>query len=174
MRFPERMLESAGLQLAGQVDGQKPRKGIDRRLVSGHRAVAFRKTSIWQSCRTRMTGAVLRDGLSTLSLGGAEMLACPHCSAPIDLREIRHEGLLATHRFCPVCKQPFEVDTRTKKRQALFLVILLISLVLTVLSYIYGRTWAPFAVASYFLAGGVLYYGNRNVQLVKSPWNRMS
>lgn len=100
------------------------------------------------------------------------MPACPHCSTSIDLSKIKHEGLFAAHRICPVCKQSFEVDTTTKRRQAVFMVILLVSLVLTVLLYIDGWKWVPYAVASYFLAGAVLYWGNKNLRLIKSIRNR--
>ena len=97
----------------------------------------------------------------------AAMLTCPHCSGAIDMRQAKHEGLFATHRACPSCRRFFDLDARTKTRQALMLATLAVALVLTVLTYFHGRFWAPFAVASYCLAGAVLYYGNKKMYLVE-------
>jgi hypothetical protein len=96
------------------------------------------------------------------------MLSCPHCGAPIDFRKIRHEGLFETRRTCPGCNQSFDLDARTKKRQAIIMVVLVLCFALTVLTYIYGAYWTALAVASYCLFGGILIYGNRRIYLVKS------
>lgn len=96
------------------------------------------------------------------------MLSCPHCGAPIELRKIKHEGLLASYRICPTCDGAFEVDPKTKKRQGAFIILALVSLVLTVLAYTDGWMWLPYALMSYLLLGGVVYHGNKRVLLMKS------
>ena len=96
------------------------------------------------------------------------MPACPHCCNPIDLRRIKHQGLLVSHRICPTCDQAFEVDPKTKRRQAGFIVLALISLVLTVLMYGDAKRWLPYAMPSYLLLGAAIYYGNKKVYFVKS------
>jgi len=95
------------------------------------------------------------------------MLSCPHCNASINFREIGYEGLFATHRICPNCNQYFDLDARTKGRQVVILVILVLCLVLTILTYVYGGYWTSLAVASYLLFGGVLVYGSKKMYLVK-------
>ena len=96
------------------------------------------------------------------------MLTCPHCGARIDLRRIKHEGLFVSYRVCPTCEQAFDVDPRTKRRQAAFVILALASLALTVMMYADVRTWLPYAIVSYLLAGAVIYYGNKRVFFVKS------
>ena len=96
------------------------------------------------------------------------MPSCPHCNKSVDLRTIKHQGMLAPHRICPTCNHPFEVDPKTKRRQAAFIVLALLSLVLTALMYADVRKWLPFAVPSYLLLGALVYYGNRRVYFVKS------
>ena len=96
------------------------------------------------------------------------MPTCPHCRTQIDLRKIKHQGFLESYRICPACNQAFEVDPRTKRRQAVFIVLALVSLVLTVLMYVDVKKWLPYAALSYLLLGAVIYYGNRRVFFVKS------
>lgn len=95
------------------------------------------------------------------------MPACPHCSASIDLRKIKHQGLLVSYRICPMCGQKFEVDPKTKRRQAVFIILALISLVLTILMHGNVSQWFPFAAFSYVLLIGTIYYGNKRVFFVK-------
>lgn len=98
----------------------------------------------------------------------AEMLNCPHCRTPVDLRKIKHQGMLVSYRVCPACNQAFEVDPKTKRRQAAFIVLALVSLVLTVLMRGDVQKWLPYALPSYLLLSAVIYYGNKRVFLVKS------
>lgn len=104
------------------------------------------------------------------------MLACPHCNTTIVLRELKHEGFFATHRICPNCNQPFDLDSSTKHRQKLVLAALVLSLTLTVFAYLYGGHWILLAVASYVLIGGLLIYGTRRMYLVNfaREWQRQS
>ena len=95
------------------------------------------------------------------------MLRCPHCERPVDLRALRHQGMFASHRICPTCGESFEVDPHTKRRQAAFMVLALISLVLTILMYVEFRQWAPFAIPSYVVLGVFVYFANKKVYLVK-------
>ncbi len=95
------------------------------------------------------------------------MLFCPHCESPVDLRKLKHQGMFAAHRICPTCGKAFEVDPRTKKRQAAFIVLALVSLILTILMYFYFRQWAPYAILSYLVLGVLIFYANSKVYLVK-------
>lgn len=76
--------------------------------------------------------------------------------------------MLVSYRICPACNQAFEVDPKTKRRQAVFIVLALVSLVLTVLMYVDDTKWLPYALLSYVLLGAVIYYGNKRVFFVKS------
>ena len=95
------------------------------------------------------------------------MLSCPHCNAEVNLRALKHQGVLASHRICPTCAKPFEVDPSTKRRQAAFIALALVSLVLTILMYFNFRQWALFAISSYVVLGMLIYFANRKVYLVK-------
>jgi hypothetical protein len=70
--------------------------------------------------------------------------------------------------MCPACNQAFEVDPTTKRRQAAFIVLALVSLVLTVLMWVDVTKWLPYALPSYLLLGAAIYFGNRRVFFVKS------
>lgn len=94
------------------------------------------------------------------------MQQCPHCSEEIQMRELPHPGLFANFRRCPNCGDSFTVDPNSKHRQALFLVGLLVSLVLSVLLYFDGMNWLLPALASYIFLAGLLYWGNKKLFLV--------
>lgn len=95
------------------------------------------------------------------------MLPCPHCKNPVDLRRLEHQGVLASHRVCPHCKESFEVDPKTRRRQTAFIVLATVSLVLTVLMYFDFHRWAVFAVPTYVILGALIYLANKRVYLVK-------
>jgi hypothetical protein len=95
------------------------------------------------------------------------MLSCPHCEDAIDLRTLRHQGLFTSHRICPTCEAAFDVDPQTKKRQAAFILLAIISLILTIFMYFDFRQWAPFAIPSYLILGVLIYFANRKVYLVR-------
>ncbi|PLX82173.1 MAG: hypothetical protein C0616_02805 [Desulfuromonas sp.] len=94
------------------------------------------------------------------------MLACPHCGSVIVLKELPHRGVFDSCRTCPQCGGSFTVDKDTKVRQALFIVVALISLVFTVLLYFGDRGWLFLALGSYVALGGLIWWGNRKVYLV--------
>lgn len=94
------------------------------------------------------------------------MLTCPHCQETIEIRILPHHGLFKAYRTCPTCAGTFEVDPQTKRRQALFIVLLLISLAATLLLYVQGPTWLLLACATYLLLAGLIYWGNKRVYLV--------
>ena len=100
------------------------------------------------------------------------MLVCPHCGTEIVLRELPHRGVLSSRRSCPKCEGEFTVDTDTKVRQALFIMVALVSLAFTILLYWGGRNWLVPALVSYGALGGLIYWGNRKVRLV--PWEKDS
>jgi len=94
------------------------------------------------------------------------MLVCPHCHTEICVRDLRHQGLWASFRICPSCGGKLVVDKSTKRRQAVFIIIALISLAFTVLLYFRGSQWLAPALASYAFLGVLIYWGNRQVFLV--------
>ena len=95
-------------------------------------------------------------------------LPCPHCDSAVVMRELPHQGLFASHRLCPHCGKPFTVDRDTKRRQAVCLVVALVSLVFTLLLYFDNGGWLIPALISYAVLAILIYHGNRRVVLV--PW----
>lgn len=91
---------------------------------------------------------------------------CPHCGTGIDIREIPHRGLFKSARLCPQCGGRFAVDPATKKRQALFFVILSLALVLTILLYRGNGDWLIPALVSYAALALVVVRGNRKLFFV--------
>jgi ribosomal protein S27AE len=98
------------------------------------------------------------------------MQKCPHCSAEIIIRKLPHQGLFKSYRICPKCGGSFTVDTHTKYRQAISLVIALISLVFTILLYLGDKGWLIPAIGSYAVLGLLIYWGNKKVFFV--PYKR--
>lgn len=94
------------------------------------------------------------------------MKACPYCNTGIDIRKLDHPGLFANYRVCPECGGLFTVDTDTKYRQAIFIVIALISLVYTLQLYFCGSEWLVPSLASYVVLGLLMVWGNRKVYFV--------
>ena len=94
------------------------------------------------------------------------MLNCPHCNQPVDLKALKHQSMFRNYRVCPGCEGRFTVDRATKRRQAIMLVFLFVVLGLTLLLYYDGNQWLLPALVSYTVFGGLLYHGNRLVQLV--------
>jgi uncharacterized protein (DUF983 family) len=91
------------------------------------------------------------------------MRNCPHCNTEIRIRELPHQGFFESFRVCPDCGGRFDVDMHTKYRQAAFIFLLIVSLVLTLLLYFRGNTWLIPALASYVALGLISYWGNRKL-----------
>ena len=96
----------------------------------------------------------------------SQILNCPHCKAEIVMRELKHQGYWQNYRICPACGGRFSVDRDTKIRQALFIVISLMSLVFTVFLYFDGGWWMVPAAASYVALGLLIWWGDSKVFLV--------
>lgn len=94
------------------------------------------------------------------------MLNCPHCGVEVKLREVPHEGFFKSHRICPGCNGSFVVDVETRRRQSVFMVLLLVSLVLTLLLFFAGTQWLLPAILSYAVIGNLFYQGSRKMTLV--------
>lgn len=94
------------------------------------------------------------------------MQRCPHCNIEIRVRELPHQGIWKNFRICPGCGGYFTVDTKTKYRQAIFLLIAVVSLILTLLMYYQGSEWMIPAIVSYIILGIVIYWGNKHVFFV--------
>jgi len=92
--------------------------------------------------------------------------SCPHCQVSVDIRSLRHQGMFKSYRICPNCQGPFEVDAKTKRRQALFIVLAMVSLTLTILVYYRGDGWLLPACISYLLLAVLIYWGNKKVYFV--------
>jgi hypothetical protein len=85
------------------------------------------------------------------------------------MRELRHPRLFANYRRCPHCGECFTVDPDTKWRQALCIVIALISLLFTIMLYFDDSHWLSPALFSYAVLAVLIYHGNGRVFLV--PWS---
>jgi predicted RNA-binding Zn-ribbon protein involved in translation (DUF1610 family) len=96
-------------------------------------------------------------------------LACPHCNDAIIMRQLRHQGLFATHRICPHCGKAFTVDRDTRRRQAVCLAVALFSLVFSILLYTGIGAWLLPALLSYVVLAILIYHGNQRVRLVALP-----
>ena len=94
------------------------------------------------------------------------MHRCPHCRTQIIIRELPHPGLFQNYRVCPHCGGRFTADRDTKYRQALFIVVSLISLVLTLFLYFHGNGWLLPTLTSYLALGLLIYWGNKKVFFV--------
>lgn len=97
---------------------------------------------------------------------------CPHCGARIEIAKLPHQGLIQSLRECPHCHGLFQVDPDTRRRQAAFILIALVSLVLTALLYTQGVRWLWPACASYALLGGLIFWANGKVYLVAADSDR--
>ena len=93
------------------------------------------------------------------------MLNCPHCRSEVRLAELPHPGLFKNYRICPACGGAFTPDTPTKYRQALCILIALVSLFLTVRLYIVGD-WLWPALVSYAILALLIFWGNKRIYLV--------
>jgi hypothetical protein len=94
------------------------------------------------------------------------MQKCPFCKCEIHLKELPHQGFFNNYRVCPSCEEKFTVDRKTKKRQAILIVIALISLTFTILLYLKGTDWLIPSVISYIIIGVLIYWANKRVFLV--------
>ncbi len=97
---------------------------------------------------------------------------CPHCTAELKINELPHQGLWESFRVCPECGGLFTADPDSKYRQALLIVVLLISLVFTLLLYYENESWLIPALASYVALGALLYWGNKKIYFV--PYQKRS
>lgn len=94
------------------------------------------------------------------------MKTCPHCAAEIRVNELPHPGLWKDYRVCPGCGGRFTTDPATKRRQAIFIVVAVVSLVLTILMYIGNTGWLVPALMSYLFLGVWIYRGNKQLFFV--------
>lgn len=74
--------------------------------------------------------------------------------------------MIKNYRKCPYCSDFITVDKKTKRRQAIFLLLTLGSLVLTILWYFQDSKWFIPAMLSYLIIGVFLYWANKRVLLV--------
>ncbi len=95
-----------------------------------------------------------------------KMPECPHCRQVIGGKDLRNQFSFKPYRPCPSCARPFTVDASTKYRQAIGLVIALISLVLTLGLFFRGTDWLTPAIISYIILVLFLHWGNKHVVFV--------
>ena len=91
------------------------------------------------------------------------MKKCPHCCAEIMLKELPHQGFFDSYRICPKCDGFFTADTDTKYRQALLIVIMLISLVFTIFLYFGDGSSSGLQNPSHSYSAGGTYTVNLTV-----------
>ena len=94
------------------------------------------------------------------------MPVCPHCKQVIEGKDLQKQISFKRYRTCPSCTQPFTVDVSTKYRQAIGLLIALISLALTLGLFYQGTDWLIPAIISYIILGLLIYWGNKRVVFV--------
>ena len=100
------------------------------------------------------------------------MKTCPYCGIEIHLKELPHQGLFNSFRICPNCGGKFTVDTYTKYRQAIFIIIALVSLIFTIFLYFHGIKWIVPSLVSYVILGVMIYWGNKQLYLVPAGKNK--
>ncbi len=94
------------------------------------------------------------------------MSNCPHCKNEIDGKHLREQFSLKSYKICPSCEGLFTVDSSTKQRQALGVIIALISLLLTLgLFSMEEQLFIPAAI-SYVALGFYIYWANKLVLFV--------
>jgi hypothetical protein len=97
-------------------------------------------------------------------------LTCPHRGNAIVMRDLPHQELFSSQRPCPHRGGSFTVDRLTRRRRAVFIVIAVVSLLLTVLLYRDADRWLIPALISYAVLAILLHHGNRKV--VPVPWSQ--
>lgn len=102
------------------------------------------------------------------------MLTCPHCNHEIDIRGLPHPGFFKNYRICPNCDGSFTPDPDTKTLQAIFIFILIISLVFTLLLNFGSTGWLIPAISTYVILGLTIYWGNKRMFLVPYQNDRNS
>jgi len=94
------------------------------------------------------------------------MLSCPLCQQEVNLRNVKRAKLFQSERECPHCGGLFTVDSATKRRQAIFLVLAVVALAVTMLLYYEGTEWLIPALVVYGIDAVYLYWANQKVYLV--------
>ena len=82
------------------------------------------------------------------------------------MKELSHPGLFKDYRICPNCSGKFTPDIKTKYRQAICILVAIVSLVLTILLYFDGTDWLIPGMISYLILGLLIYWGNKHIFLV--------
>jgi len=95
-----------------------------------------------------------------------KMSDCPHCKNEIDGKYLREQFSLKPYKSCPSCRGLFTVDSSTKQRQALGVIIALISLLLTLGLFSMGEKLFIPAAISYIVLGFYIYWANKLVKFV--------
>lgn len=72
------------------------------------------------------------------------------------------------YRICPHCEARFTVDPGTKRRQAIAIVLALVSLYLTIRLIIEGANWLILACLSYGVLAAYIYFAN--LRVVEVPY----
>lgn len=96
---------------------------------------------------------------------GDPMLKCPSCSNTISGRDFAHRSSFKPYRLCPFCDTRITVDSRTKRRQFIALMIGLVALVTTIGAALY-EVWLAASLTSCAVLGAYIWWANRYVQLV--------
>ncbi|MDH3691244.1 MAG: hypothetical protein OEU36_17510 [Gammaproteobacteria bacterium] len=71
-----------------------------------------------------------------------------------------------SYRVCPRCEARFAVDPSTKRKQAIAMVLALVSLYVTIRLMIDGANWLVLACLSYGVLAAYIYFANSRVVVV--------
>ncbi|PLX77504.1 MAG: hypothetical protein C0615_05035 [Desulfuromonas sp.] len=74
--------------------------------------------------------------------------------------------MFRSDRVCANCGGRFTADRDTKIRQALFIIVAIVSLIFTLLLYYESNDWLFPAMVSYLALTGLIWWGNRKVRFV--------
>ena len=94
------------------------------------------------------------------------MPSCPSCRSDISGQEIAQRLTLKPYRLCPNCRQRFTVDSRTKRRQLIALILAVSSLIFTIGWCFVDQPWIVPSITSYIVLVGHIYRSSRLVEFV--------
>jgi hypothetical protein len=93
-------------------------------------------------------------------------LKCPGCDVEVSGKALALQPQFRRYRICPHCETRFTVDHATKRRQAVAIVLALVSLYLTVRLIMDGVDWLILACLSYGVLAAYIYFANPRIVAV--------
>jgi hypothetical protein len=93
-------------------------------------------------------------------------LKCPGCDIEISGKVLALQPQFRHYRICPHCGTRFTVDAGTKRRQAIAIVLAIVSLYLTIRLMKDGVHWLMPACVSYAVLAAYIYFASIRVTTV--------